>query len=247
MNSNSSKEETLLYIPCNKSITLLKIQHKEIKSSQNFLVFLIFVSICYFFSTTSLLIANTQSLESIDSYMLPFHNLDFIGSFVFALIESLTLIYAEVIVFGEPRFFLVLINVGLTLVAAILFLIKSDYWEVTSHWIEFSAQVFLTSIDLIFIYHQFKDTNNPLYKYRYYEVALVFALLLSSIFKLLFYGNIIKTGIDGEKLAHYLEFIGEQINVCFALIFLFVLYSQNEKKLLSIIKDLGDISDKKDM
>lgn len=239
MNDNSKNKESILLVQStNKTIELYKIRYDELKAKQNLLIFLVFVTIIYFFTTSSLLIANTRSLEDIESYFLPFHDLDFVGSFVFALVEALTLISAELIVFGEPRFFLVFLNVGLTLIAAVLFLIKPEYWEVPSHWIEFSAQIFLTSIDLVFIYTQFKDTKNPLYKYRYIEIILVIILLTSSIFKLLFYGNVISTGMDGEQLAHYLEFTGEMVNTIFALTFILVLYGQNVKNIQNIVKEL---------
>lgn len=215
-------------------------EYKELKSRSFILTLLIFFTICYFFSSASLFIANTQSLESIDSYFHPFHNLDFIGSFIFAVVECISLISAEIIVFGEPRFFMVFINVGLTLIAAILFLIKAEYWEVTSHWIEFSAQVFLTSIDLVFISNQFKDKENVLYKFRYYEVGLILILLLSSVVKLFIYGGVIDFHMDGEQLAHYLEFIGEMINSSFALLFLFTIYNELQTKIKLLISEMKE-------
>lgn len=232
INHYNSKNNLLIdHIDYNLNIELNKL--KKMQKNKNIIMFFIILSSVYFFSSSTLLIANTQNIKTIDVYFLPFHNLDFLGSLVFAIVEAMALIYAEIIVFGEPRFFLVFFNVGLTFVAAALFLIKADYWEITSHWIEFSAQVFLTSIDLVFITAQFKDNSNPLYKYRYFEIILVIILLISSIIKLFIYGNIIRIyDIDGEQMAHYLEFIGEMINTSFAVMFLLVYYNILNKRII---------------
>lgn len=196
------------------------------------MTFLIFFNVIYIFSSCSLLIANTQSLDDINSYFYPFHVLDFVGSFAFAVVESNALILAGIVTITEPRFILLSLNCGLTFIAAALFLILPSHWEVTSHWIEFSAQVFLTSIDLIFIWVQFKDNTNPLYKYRFIEIGLVVVMLISSILKLFIYGGVLRIGNhDPEQTAHFLEFIGEIINSLFALVFLITIFSKEQKEM----------------
>lgn len=203
----------------------------EKKQKLRVMTFLIFFNVIYIFSSFTLLISNTQSLDAINSYFYPFHVLDFVGSFAFAVVESASLILAGIVSVTEPRFILLGFNCGLTFIAATLFLLLPSYWEVTSHWIEFSAQVFLTSIDLIFIWIQFKDKTNPLYKYRFIEIGLVVVMLIFSITKLFIYGGILRIGNhDPEQTAHFLEFIGEIVNSLFALIFLMTIYSKAEKE-----------------
>lgn len=225
---NQATEETT-------RIMMNQIGFKEIlekKHKLRVMTFLIFFNVIYIFSSMTLLIANTQSLDAINTYFYPFHVLDFVGSFLFAVVESNALILAGIVTVAEPRFFLLCLNCGLTFIAAVLFLLLPAYWEVTSHWIEFSAQVFLTSIDLIFIWVQFKDETNPLYKYRFIEIGLVIVMLTSSITKLFIYGGVLRIGNhDPEQTAHFLEFIGEIINSLFALVFLITIYSKEEKEM----------------
>jgi hypothetical protein len=43
------------------------------------------------------------------------------------------------------------INVGGTLAALILFLFNADFWEVTAHWIEFAVQASVTATNVFFV------------------------------------------------------------------------------------------------
>lgn len=201
------------------------VKYNELKSSSIIIIFLIIYTTIYFFSSMCLFIANTQGPEVIEKFEIAFHSLDFIGSFIFALVEGISLIMSNIVVVGELRFYLLVLNIGMTLTGSILFILSPEYWEITSHWIEFSAQVFLTLTDLIFISVQFKrNKDNILYKYRYYELIFVIMLLFCSIFKLFIFGNVFYFGIDPEQLAHYFEFSGEMANSIFALLFLTAYY-----------------------
>lgn len=202
------------------------VRYNELKSSSIIIIFLIIYTAIYFFSSMCLFIANTQGPEVIEGFEIAFHSLDFIGSFIFALVEGISLLMSNIVVVGELRFYLLVLNIGMTLTGSILFILSPAYWEITSHWIEFSAQVFLTLTDLIFISVQFKKNKESiLYKYRYYELIFVVVLLVSSVFKLFVFGDAVNFGIDPEQLAHFFEFSGEMANSMFALLFLTAYYS----------------------
>ena len=76
------------------------------------------------------------------------------------------MVNANMITIGSLRFLIITLNIGMTYVAAVLFTMDPHFWEMPSHWIEFCAQICITFSDLIFVFHQFKNTDNLLYKYR---------------------------------------------------------------------------------
>jgi hypothetical protein len=204
-----------------------KYQFSEFKFKKLILSLMLFYIIINFFCCSTLLIANFQSPEVIEKYYdLPFHLLDFWGSFGFALIESAILVLADMVIIGSYRYFIITFNIGATLIAAILFSFNPEFWEVPCHWIEYSAQIFITLSDVLFIFHQFKKTENILYKYRYYELGFVLFFSLAAVIKLLVYGNVIYLGLDPEKASHFFEFIGEMFNSVFAFVFTMLIYNE---------------------
>lgn len=222
-----------------------KDQYSNHKTKKLSLTIMLFYIIIYFFCCCTLLIANCQPPETIDSkYNVPFHMLDFWGSFGFALIEAAILVTADMVEIGSIRYFIVAINIGTTLIAAVLFSFNPEFWEITCHWIEFSAQIFITLSDILFIFHQFKKAEtNILYKYRYYELALVLLFAMAAVIKLLVFGEVIKLGIDPEKAAHFFEYCGEMINAIFAFIFTLVMYKDCNQNLNAIF-DFNECKEK---
>lgn len=212
-----------------------KDEYNNLKRKKISLSFMLFYIIIYFFCCCTLLIANCQSPEIIDAkYNVPFHMLDFWGSFGFTLIEASILVIADMVEIGSVRYFIVAINIGTTLIAAVLFSFNPAFWEITCHWIEFSAQIFITLSDVLFIFHQFKKAENILYKYRYYELALVLVFAVAAILKLLVFGSLIKLGIDAEQAAHFFEYCGEMVNAIFAFVFTLVMYKECENNIQAI-------------
>jgi len=210
-------------------------KYSNIKRKKFSLSIMLFYIIIYFFCCCALLIANCQSQEIIDSeYNVPFHMLDFWGSFGFALIEASILVIADMVEIGSMRYFIIAINIGTTLIAAVLYSFNPEFWEITCHWIEYSAQIFITLSDLFFIFHQFKNKQNILYKYRFFELVLVLIFALAAIVKMLVYGELIKLHIDPEQAAHFFEYCGEMVNAIFAFLFTLVMYKECENDFNSI-------------
>ncbi len=225
--------------------TIMKKDHYSNYKRKKFsLSIMLFYIIIYFFCCLALLIANCQDPDIIElKYNVPFHMLDFWGSFGFALIEAAILVIADMVTIGSMRYFIVAVNIGTTLIAAILFSFNPEFWEVPCHWIEFSAQIFITLSDILFIFHQFKKTENVLYKYRYYELGLVLFFACSAVTKLLVYGDVISLGIDGEQAAHFFEYCGEMVNALFAFVFTFVMYKECNDNLNSIFSFDEDLKE----
>lgn len=208
-----------------------KEQIKEYKTKIFALNFMLFYIVIYFFVSATLLIANCQDQEVIDKqYDLPFHYMDFWGSFVFSCVEVYILNLANMLEFGSIRFFIGLIGIGSTLITAILFSLNPFFWDLPCHWLEFSAQFFLTLSDFFFILNQFQNKDNILYKYRFIEITIVIFILIASVFKLLIFGELFNIQ-QPERFAHFIEFAGEMANALFAFMFTYILYKDSNSKL----------------
>jgi hypothetical protein len=222
------KKENLLYLKIKKFV----------------LGFMFFYITIYFFSSTTLLIANSQGQEKIEeNFSGGFHLLDFLGSFIFALVEASALVISGMMSIGDLRFFTAMFNVGCTLVALILYSFNPEYWEVPAHWCEYAAQVCLTLADFFFVLHNFKDKENILYRYRFCEIIIISLLTLASILKLFVFGSIIVLSDHPDHDAHYFEFIGEMCNAMFAFTFTYFLFKENKLVEISEYKDLCNESE----
>jgi hypothetical protein len=204
----------------------------SLKLTKYALILLLFFLTIYFFISFALLIGNFNSQEVIEAnYKLPFHLLDLWGSFAFAVIETTLLMVASMLQFGNFRFFIALINIGLTLIAAILYSFNPDYWETSAHWVEYIAQVFLSISDFLFITYQFKNRQNVFYKYRHSEFVFVSLIVGASILKLLVFGSVVLFGESPEHTAHYFEFVGEMANSLFVSVFTKILLEDCEESI----------------
>ena len=171
-----------------------------------------------FFQNTALLIANCYDQDFIESqYYWAFHFLDFGQGFVFAISEAVILIQCGFIT-GLLNLIIVTLSIGGTTVPLILFLLNAEVWEIPAHWLEYSAQYFVTLTSFAFIFGN-QDKKGVLYKYRYYEAALIVISLSMSILKLFIYGEVIEIEMGGERAAHFFEYTGEMFNDVFALVF----------------------------
>lgn len=222
-----------------ESIMIKNDQFKKIQSEKLFISIMLFFLVLYFFSSLTLLIANCQPMEIIDTkYNVPFHMIDFWGSFIFTLVEASILINTNMLTIGSLRFLMIAFNIGMTLLAAVLFSMNTEFWEIPCHWIEFFAQIFITFSDMIFIFHQFKNTDNILYKYRYIEAGMISILVIGNCFKLLIFGDVIYVGMNGEQAAHFIEYIAEMCNTVIAFLFTIVTYRECDEKIRRLfIKD----------
>lgn len=159
-----------------------------------------------------------------EHYSLIFHQLAFWGLFVFTILEAFLLFTSETIQFDSNSMsqpLVMLFNVLTTFAAAILFTIHPTTFEVPSHYLEFSIQIVITLVNFIFIWNNIRSKTNRtiLYRYRYLEATVAVLLVCLAIFQLLLYSGLLKTKTDGERAAHFCEFVNEIFNGLFALFF----------------------------
>ncbi|CAD8094181.1 unnamed protein product [Paramecium sonneborni] len=218
----------------NKNLLYSHIYNNQ-KFKQNILIFFILVIVINFFCNLALLVANCHPQEVIeDNYYLPFHMLDFYGSFFFALSEGCVLILTGIVTIDSIKIYLIILNVGGTLVALILFTFDPEFFEVTSHWIEYSVQLLLTLTDFLFIFQQ--DKQSLMYKYRFYESCIIILAFIMSFLKLLIYGGVIPTNDQNERMAHFLEYSGEMINDCFAIFFIIIQLNKETQDIMETMQ-----------
>lgn len=225
-NITISKNDVNFFV---KSMLFAKNQYTSYKRKKLSLSAMMFYIILFFFLSCCLLIGNSQKEEIIkDNFKVYLLIVSFWGGFGFALIEASILLYAELVQIVSLRYLIIAFNTGTTLISALLFSIDPDYWSNIAHWIEYSAQFSITLLDILFIFHHFQHRKNILYRYRYYELALVIFFSILGIFKILAFGEYINFGIGGWQAAHFFEYTGDIVNSFFAFVFTYVMYQESE-------------------
>lgn len=116
---------------------------------------------------------------------------------------------------------IIIVNVGGTFLAFLLFLLNAQFWEVPAHWIEYGVQLFVTATSFAFIFGN-KNSSSLLYKYRNLEAGLVLLGVVMAGLKLLVYGEVIEFEMSGERAAHFFEYTGEMFNDVFVFLFAFI-------------------------
>jgi hypothetical protein len=129
---------------------------------------------------------------------------------------------------------MIIVNVGGTLIALILFLFNAEFFETTAHWIEYSIQFCVTFTSFAFIFGN-QDKTSALYKYRYYEAGIVCISLVMACLKLFIYGGVIEFDMGAERAAHFFEYSGEMFNDLFALAFTIIRLKAVKKQILVVL------------
>ena len=212
-----------------------------ITSRQNRLLLAIVLILPYIGLVVALLFANNFDQDTIIEkyYFLPFHMYEFWGGVYFALVEGYVLLVADdsfLLMDRTSQSILVnllSINIVSSTVAAALFTLDPEIFEVPSHFIEYATQLTITFIDAFFMFlprngsttqRDRKKMGNwfPLPVQKAYFVVLV----LADICKFLLYTDVIPTEIGNERSSHYVEFIVELLNSLWAFVYIKDLYMQ---------------------
>jgi glucan phosphoethanolaminetransferase (alkaline phosphatase superfamily) len=206
--------------------------------------FYIFSLLSYIAVFLALLGVNFKPNSFIDKhYHLAFHHLAFWGVFVFTVIEAFILTLTNLVT--KFQMYILGFNVVTTLTTVVLFSIYPHEYEVVTHYLEYTIQIFISAVNFLFVLNLMKrrDTSNVFYKYRYLELFAVCLVIVLSIFQLIFFTEAIPLGgLEGDRLAHFLEFINEIMNACFVLCFAFVTYSDFQKELRNCNRDYLEIT-----
>ena len=135
-----------------------------------------------------------------------FHVLEFVGTFVFALVECISLtstpksilnIYDNPLMLRLVLFF----NIVATSIPMVLVILNYEYFEIISHQIEYLNELTMSFVDLVLLWSlcQFEGTT----------VLLAGIACLVAVIQLAVYNCMGRTDdgdMKGEVPAHYLEF-----------------------------------------
>uniref|UniRef100_A0A0G4FU46 Uncharacterized protein n=1 Tax=Chromera velia CCMP2878 TaxID=1169474 RepID=A0A0G4FU46_9ALVE len=141
-----------------------------------------------------------------------FHLLEFWGTFVFTLVDVLALVYSPKSlgkIYRNPTALklIVFFNVILAFIPAVLVSIDLETFELPSHEIEYTNEITMAFVDLIFLLSLLRRETVPDSKTSFF---LGVAALLVAVVQLSVYNFIDGPGGElGERWAHYCEFIFE--------------------------------------
>jgi len=210
-------------------LTLNIHDHEQTDSKKNLILLYNFIILGYIGIQLGLLSANFQSQDFIEAnYYAPFHFIEFWAIFCFTIMESLILFITGNLTTDDwmstIQTVVLLFNVVFSLIPAILFSLYPEFYEVPSHYLEYSIQILITSIDFIFIFKSSSKNDNKTYYYS--KMAFAIGTFCLSIFQILVYAEAFSVGIEAERAAHFCEFSNESANGCFALWYGFEMYSK---------------------
>lgn len=202
-------------------------KEKKIKLLYYILILTVYISI-----QLALIIANFNSQEFIEEhYAPPFHLIAFWSVFFFSFIEAFILLSSKMINISLTidiiKIIVLFVNVITTFIAALLISIHLEVFEHTSHLIEYTAQILITTVNINFVINNFNNKTNFR---KIFECILSFIAFSLSILNILIYTEIIPNS-QPEHTSHYIEFITETINALFTLFFAISLYKNIEYKI----------------
>lgn len=185
---------------------------------------------------TTLLCANNFDQDTVieTHYFMPFHMYEFWGGVYFALVEAYVLLVADDsfrVMNSKSQSMLVhllSINIVSSMVAASLFTLNPEMFEVPSHYIEYSSQVTVTMLDAFFILlpnRNSQENNGKRVGSQVRTVLLIF-LILMDFGKFLVYSKVIHTTVGHERSSHYFEFVVELFNSLWAFWYIKGVYMQ---------------------
>ena len=214
----------------------------------------------------ALLYSNTNDVEYIEAnYEVPFHLFSFWGVFVFTLVEAALLISTN----GRGRSMTssssgigaavqlstmtIFASVMASFLAAVLYTLDHETFEVPAHWVEYVVQLLLSGINvwLVASYCYFghpqqqqdnvlhrstsmdtiKQSSSWVYELRHMEMSVAIAVVVATIWMMLLYAEICPTKIGGERAAHFVEFATDVVNGIFALVYAMLSYNDLHSRL----------------
>jgi len=154
----------------------------------------------------TLLLLNTQGDEELEKIDVPFHLVEFWAVFCFTILNIFYLINSKT---RRMLLSLWIIEVMLTLIAALIISIDMENNEPLSHWIEYCAQIPLVIVDITVSSSMTEKYKNGYAGYVWQVISWI--TLAASILQLVLYAGI-GHGVSPERSAHYCEFSIETVN-----------------------------------
>jgi len=212
-------------------------EYGVLKARQNHLLLYVFLVLLYIGLNVALLGANFQSQELIEEeYYSSFHMAAFWGVFGFTLLEAFILIATDIITWANRcQTLVILFNVMAAFATAMLFSFDPHLYEVPAHYMEYSIQILISWVNIIFLRsYMIRAANtgpNSMYRCGSVEMAVALAVLGLAMFTLIVYTGVIPTDMGPERAAHFCEFINEIFNGLFALAYATFCYKDANKQL----------------
>lgn len=215
---------------------------KLMRENQQQMLLYIFATLTYLGINLALFGLNFRDQDFIEEfYYLPFHLLEFWAVFVFTLIEGFVLVSTGTLQVNGPlgqrlQIGLAGFDILFTLIIAIIFTMYPEEYEVPTHWMEYSAQLFITLVNFVFVlnFSRMKQYQSGLvYKFRHVQTAVASLAFILSVLQFFVYSGIIPTPPGPERTAHFFEFITESLNAVVVLWFSVLAYLQMDRLLAS--------------
>ena len=218
--------------------------HDHLSRNRYLIIIYIFLILSYIGVFFGLLSVNFKDQEFIETnYYKPFHLLSFWAIFVFTILETLILLLSENIK-NPLQIFVLFFDIVVTLSIAIMFTMYPEEYEEVAHYMEYSVQILISSVNYFFIFNMMygrikaKSKNKFLYVLQGIEIIVATLTIILSIFQLIFYSGAITTNMSKERVAHFCEFVNEILNGLFALIYSLSVYKLINGDLKKVKKDL---------
>jgi len=212
-------------------------EYGVLQARKNHLLLYVFLVLLYIGLNVALLGANFQSQELIEEeYYYSFHLTAFWGLFAFTLLEAFILIATDIITWANKcQTLVILFNVMAAFATAMLFSFDPHLYEVPAHYMEYSVQILISWVNIIFLRSYMIRAANTgpksMYRCGGLEMAVASAVLGLAMFTLVVYTGVIPTDMGPERAAHFCEFINEIFNGVFALAYATFCYNETKKEL----------------
>ena len=202
--------------------------HGLLEVRKDRLLIYIFLILMFLGLNVALMAANCKSQQFIEeNYFTTFHMASFWGVFAFTMLEALVLIATDVISWDNRVLSsIILFNVMASFATAFLFSFHPRAFEVVSHYIEYTVQLLITGVNLVFVINYTRSANPQamVYRLRNIEIGVAIFGLILSILTLIIFTGAIPMNMEKERAAHFCEFANDIFNGTFALCYAVLCY-----------------------
>jgi hypothetical protein len=210
-------------------------EYSLLDTKRNRLLIYIFLLLIYIGLNVALLGANFQEQKFIEeNYYISFHMVAFWGVFGFTTLEALVLIATDYVSWNSRlQVALLLFNVMMSFATAVLFSFDPKLYEAPAHFMEYSIQVLISAMNMIFVntYIRAASSTSMVYRFRYLEYVVLTLVLALSLFQLSVYAGAPRVEMGAERAAHFAEFTNEIFNGLFALLYAILSYTDVRNQL----------------
>ena len=193
-------------------LLLYRLQMFNAKSYVNFL--LAMLCLVYVGINVVCLVLNSMPHAYLESHDTVFHRMEFWGTFMFSLVDVLSLIYSPKPLgricdnpFALKLF--VFFNVTASLIPAILITADLEHFEVLAHEIEYTNELTMVLIDLVILFSLVNESVSPSASPRI-SAGMVVVSGIVCVLQLVLY-NLLPDTLN-ERVAHYFEFVFEMFS-----------------------------------